>query len=292
MPAILAGLFLSVSNTEAAEVYLAEADGLPVIRVQGPLESGDEARFADVSRQSAVALVELNGPGGDLAAGLAIGRQIARRGFTTSVAMEGTCASACALAWLAGQVRLMDATSRVGFHAASVDLGRGLVVVGSGNALIGSYLHALGYSDRAIAYVTEASPEGMSWLDPDAMDHHDIKVAVVHTEAPEPVEMAAAINATAAPTAYRDLNLPSGNSWIVLKAGPTISTVDHGAAEVVFGPDQVMVVESVNGLHALVAGPVRTGDGRIEIARLKEARAIPADTYLAKGGRFVGIVKN
>ena len=286
----IAALFLSFSSSWAAEIYLAEVDALPVIRVDGQIRSGDEVTFANVSRQSPASLVEFSGPGGDLKAGLAIGRQIARRGFTTSVVDQQTCASACALAWLGGAVRLMDATARIGFHAASVDRGRGLEVVSTGNALIGSYLNELGLSDAAIAFVTEAGPNGMSWLDPDMAATHGIKVAVVHTEPATP--LSAPPRATAAIVPFQDLRLPSGASWIVLKADVAISRIDYGAAEAVFGPDQVLVVESVNGLHALVAGPVETGDGRSEIARLKGARAIPDDTYLAAGGRFVGIVQN
>ncbi|WP_204269929.1 hypothetical protein, partial [Klebsiella michiganensis] len=69
------------------------------------------------------------------------------KGFATAVGDDGLCASACGLAWLAGNPRLMAASARIGFHAAS-DRQRNITSVG--NALIGSYLNHLGMQMTAV----------------------------------------------------------------------------------------------------------------------------------------------
>ncbi len=58
----------------------------------------------------------LESDGGNLDAGIEIGRAIWFREAAT-VVEEGTCASACALAWLAGRPRYMAPKARIGFHA-------------------------------------------------------------------------------------------------------------------------------------------------------------------------------
>ena len=56
----------------------------------------------------------------------------------------------------------MGAKARIGFHAAfNPETGQ---ETGVGNALIGSYLSQIGLPDRAVIYVTQASPQSMTWL--------------------------------------------------------------------------------------------------------------------------------
>lgn len=67
--------------------------------------------------------------------------------------------------WLAGNPRLIAPGGAVGFHAVYISQGDGkLMTSGSGNALVGAYLHELGFSTDVIAYVTHAPPEKMGWL--------------------------------------------------------------------------------------------------------------------------------
>ena len=56
--------------------------------------------------------------------------------------------------------------ARIGFHAAYIEGADGIKrEVGSGNALVGSYLAHLGSRDAAIIYLTSASPR-LSTLSP------------------------------------------------------------------------------------------------------------------------------
>lgn len=133
----------------------------PVIRVEGPLLNGDAFRFKDAARGIKSAAVLLNSLGGDLEAGIEIGRTINRAGYDTIV--EETCASACALAWLAGQRRFALEEAHIGFHVAY----KGAAVPlesGMGNAVVGLYLGELGLGQNVVIYVTSAAPDDMQWL--------------------------------------------------------------------------------------------------------------------------------
>jgi ATP-dependent protease ClpP protease subunit len=119
--------------------------------------------LAAIQKNSAIVFLESQG--GMTWAALQIGKIIQRRGFSTAVADEAVCASACALIWLAGKERFMASTARVGFHASSTGENRGGEVSSVGNAIVGAYLYEIGLKELAtIVYVTKASPQSMTWL--------------------------------------------------------------------------------------------------------------------------------
>ncbi len=138
--------------------------GIHLISVSGTFTEGDEIAFRKLAAASDRAVVVLNSGGGNLLAGLEIGKAIRLRGFATAVPPDALCASACALTWLAGTPRLMDAQSKLGFHAAYRLVNGKVLESGPANALVGSYLNQLGLSDKAVVYVTSAPPEGVEWL--------------------------------------------------------------------------------------------------------------------------------
>lgn len=139
-------------------------NGVTVIMVEGALESGDEKAFIKNSLAVDDAIVILKSPGGNLKAGLEIGKAIRLKGFGTYVADGEYCASACALAWLGGTKRLMSNSARIGFHGAYQERNGEKVTTSSGNAIVGAYLSQLGLSERAIIYITQANPTSMMWL--------------------------------------------------------------------------------------------------------------------------------
>jgi hypothetical protein len=137
------------------------------IGIVGELQAGDGDTFAMqlALRKIDVAVVSLDSPGGNLVAGINIGRIIRTKGYETFVANGRQCASACGLIWLAGVRRLGERNARIGFHAAFITNRYGYAVEkGMGNALVGAYLNELGLSYEAIAYLTQASPYQMTWL--------------------------------------------------------------------------------------------------------------------------------
>jgi hypothetical protein len=161
---VLAILFYQflLSPTHAAKIDVQKEDEFSVIIVEGDFVLGDEKRFADAAISTSEALVVLGSNGGNLFAGIEIGKAIRLKGFTTLVPDNARCASACALAWLGGRARAMGTTAEVGFHAASnADDGQ---VTSSGNALVGAYLSQIGLPSAAVVYITEPPPNSIRWL--------------------------------------------------------------------------------------------------------------------------------
>jgi hypothetical protein len=154
-------------EASAAEIAVRVLDGVQIIVVSGTLEFGDDKTFVAAALPLDDALVVLSGPGGNLHAGIQIGRAIRLKNFDTLVPGGSECASACALAWLGGSRRGLPNTAQVGFHSASKLNANGtLETVGPANALVGAYLNQLGLSTSAIVYLTEAAPGSMRWLSP------------------------------------------------------------------------------------------------------------------------------
>jgi hypothetical protein len=172
-------LYLCVPLSVRAAEFSKEVSsnsGPDIIFVVGELVLGDEKRFIDGVLGSGNAIVVFQSPGGNLIAGIEIGKAIRLKGFATFVSDTVQCSSACALAWLGGRVRYMSITARVGFHAVYVDNGGQASVSSAGNALVGAYLNQLGLPASAIVYITSAPPEGMQWLSFVDAQHYGIDV--------------------------------------------------------------------------------------------------------------------
>src|SRR5262245_7481810 len=157
-----------------------DAAGLAGILVRGTLNEGDAARFREKAAPLSKALVILDGPGGNLLAGLQIGEMIRMKGFATGVV--GTCASACALAWLGGTTRFMTRQSKIGFHAAANDTDGS--ETGVGNAVVGAYATRLGLPYTTVVYITLEGPDSMVWLTPAKANEVGIDV-ILHEQTPK-----------------------------------------------------------------------------------------------------------
>jgi hypothetical protein len=138
--------------------------GQKVFVIRGPINAGDENRFYELARLAENAVVLLESPGGEVDAGLAIGAEIAIRGFSTQVVDGEGCHSICAVVWLSGKRRYMSANADISVHAAyrlEKDLEGGISVSESGvaNSKIGAFLNELGLSYSAVQYFTLARPD-------------------------------------------------------------------------------------------------------------------------------------
>lgn len=133
-----------------------------IVQISGDMAVDDILRFKQISKSlPPQTIVRFDSPGGSVLAGIEIGKVIASSGFATSV--YDTCASSCALAWLAGAPRILAASARVGFHLAyKSDMDK--TESGAGNALVGSYVTGLGFGDNVVRYITSAAPDEMQWL--------------------------------------------------------------------------------------------------------------------------------
>lgn len=164
-------LFPCISmQVEAAQITVSgvEIQGRSVVFVRGTFELGDDEHFTNVVLNLDHARIVFDSPGGNLSAGLGMGKTIRLKKFETAVEQGRDCASACALAWLGGSRRIILLPGRVGFHAAFLTDGQGKSVTsGTGNALVGAYLNSLGMTSYAIQYLTEKPPTAVNWLDAD-----------------------------------------------------------------------------------------------------------------------------
>jgi hypothetical protein len=163
---LAAVLSLGSTSALAASISLAPLDDDPahaIVIVEGRLESGDDVKFRTEVGRLTKATVAFDSDGGDLLAGIAIGKAIRLKSFSTTVLDGNRCASACALAWLGGLPRYMGRTALAGFHAAYIKK-EGLPSSGVGNALVGSYLTQIGLSEKAVVYMTQAAPTELTLL--------------------------------------------------------------------------------------------------------------------------------
>lgn len=139
------------------------SDGAMII-IDGEISNGDLEKFRQLSVRHRRAVVVLNSPGGALLPAIEIGKIIKIAGFITAIPRDASCASSCALIWLAGESRLLSRNGQVGFHASYRDNNGKLEESGVANALIGSYLSKLNLSERGIIFATSAPPDKITWL--------------------------------------------------------------------------------------------------------------------------------
>jgi hypothetical protein len=182
---LIALLFVSGAPAIAATITVTPQTGdkPALVAVQGVLrdEDIDDFRFKVAHLSSAV--VALESDGGSLLAGIRIGETIRLRGFVTVVSNGARCASACAIAWLGGRQRFMGEQALIGFHAAYRKEMTGASESGVGNAVLGAYLNSIGLSEAAVAYVTMAAPNSITWLTLEEAAKYGIEVRPLSTAA-------------------------------------------------------------------------------------------------------------
>ena len=179
---------LSATSASGATITVSTSpdDGRPVINVDGELISADVETFRKIATQnSGLAVVSFSSHGGSLVTGIQIGETIRQRQLNTIIRDGKSCASACALAWLAGAERSIEGTGRIGFHAAyDATSGR---ETGVGNALLGAYVAKLGLSYNAVIYITKAAPHEMTWLNMSDAAALGIRVAFAGPTTQKPI---------------------------------------------------------------------------------------------------------
>lgn len=282
------GLLLAVAGPAPAatiDIETSVIDDEPVsfITIEGEIEFGDEARFADLAIGLPHGIVLLNSPGGNVHAGIEIGKAIRLKGFGTAVAGGHHCASACALAWLGGIQRMMSSDSAVGFHAVYLDSDPDRLADSVGNALVGAYLNSIGLAPQAIAYITEAQPREMRWLSFE--DARAVGIEVISLDPPE----ALAEPGSTLPGGRID-DWASSGEWIQIYSRQSLAeAIDMASTYRREFPD-IFVFRYDNGWYVGAIGPYPFGKARAEKDRLVRARRIPSDSLVHRGERFEKLV--
>ncbi|UVF22283.1 hypothetical protein HPT29_026755 (plasmid) [Microvirga terrae] len=157
-------LLAACPSAQAAEIKVIPEKDIAIVSVEGEFNLRDEDVFTEKVLRLKDAIVMFDSIGGNLIAGIEIGKAIRLKGFSTLVPDDALCASACALAWLGGKTRWAGPEARIAFHAAwKLENGR-KTEAGTGNALVGAYLQSLGLSQDAIVFFTSAPPDGAEML--------------------------------------------------------------------------------------------------------------------------------
>jgi hypothetical protein len=95
--------------------------GQSVLWVTGEFQYQDGTKFKRaVERAGRIDEVWFSSPGGNVMAGLEIGRYLRRSGLATRVPSGASCASACTYAFIGGVFRAVDPTAKVGVHNSTV----------------------------------------------------------------------------------------------------------------------------------------------------------------------------
>jgi membrane-bound ClpP family serine protease len=185
---MMAALALLTTTAQAAQIWVNPAkDHGHVIHIKGDIEKGDANQFANVVGNAGVkpndATVYLDSPGGYVLEGVPIGRAIKKYGWNTYVEKDTTCASMCAVIWLAGHTRFINEDGRVGFHSA-IDPKRGHGKRSDlGNAIMFGFYHELGVSDKAARVFLAAEPgDDAIWLTDTLAKSLDIAAVTIPAE--------------------------------------------------------------------------------------------------------------
>jgi len=163
------------SNAATITVNAPDAYNRVFVDVVGKLEDGDEKNFKEKVRvltDPEKVIVTLTSDGGSFVAGFDIGNYIRLTGMTTFVPAGDSCASACAIVWLAGRPRTSGQGARIGFHGVyDSQTGQQPAIV---NALLGTYLGYLGFSYDAVKWMVLPQPGAMHWLTPETAKKYRI----------------------------------------------------------------------------------------------------------------------
>ena len=142
------------------------SQGATLVYLDGEIDPAAPERLAGaLANVDGRIAVWLNSPGGNLFAGMQLGRLIRGRGASTRIIdartlRAGQCYSACAMAFLGGVYRFNDNGARYGVHRASLPAG-GADLGSHLTAAIASYIREMGVDARLLTLWQKAAPDEM-----------------------------------------------------------------------------------------------------------------------------------
>ena len=132
-----------------------------VLMVSGIIGHGAHREFQAALYSANPDLVVLDGPGGVLGEAFLIAEEVRRRGLSTLVAPNRSCASACALVFLSGRTKYMGKGAAVGLHSASFADG---TADPEATEIMAAYLSQLGVPDSTLRRMARTAPSDIRWL--------------------------------------------------------------------------------------------------------------------------------
>jgi len=149
------GAYTGGGGREAAK------DERTVLMVSGIIGHGAHREFQAALYSANPDLVVLDGPGGILGEAFLIAEEVRRRGLSTLVAPNQSCASACAIVFLSGRTKYMGKGAAVGLHSASFVDG---TADPEATQIMAAYLSQLGVPDSTLRRMARTAPSDIRWL--------------------------------------------------------------------------------------------------------------------------------
>jgi hypothetical protein len=131
-----------------------------VLVLSGVIEPGAFARFKAELARRRPDVVAVDGPGGRVFEAMLIGTEIRRRGLSTIVRSNRSCASACTIVFLSGRTKALGVGAALGLHAAAY----GRTADAEGTALMYDYLKRVGMPAGMASRMAAVPPDQIRWL--------------------------------------------------------------------------------------------------------------------------------
>jgi hypothetical protein len=140
-----------------------------IIQISGQITAGDADAFINEVKQAtaagkAVENVQLNSTGGKLLEGVKLAGAIREERIATTVGQGAVCASACFLAFAAGDPKFADPGAQIGVHKASEKGGRETALSGVATVSMSHVAKDLGVPSPIIARMMITPPTQIAWL--------------------------------------------------------------------------------------------------------------------------------
>jgi hypothetical protein len=146
-------------------------DAHVIIQISGEISEGDTETFIEIVKRAnaagkLVANVRLNSTGGNLLEGVKLADAIRAGKISTNVGRSATCASACFLAFAAGDTKFASYGAQIGVHGASDQSGRETVQSSAATVSMARVAKDLGVSSAIIGRMVVTPPSEVVWLSP------------------------------------------------------------------------------------------------------------------------------
>jgi hypothetical protein len=156
-------------------------EGRVVIQILGRIELGDADLFITTVKRTnaagkAIENVQLNSTGGRLVEGAKLAGAIKVGRFSTSVGPGAVCASACFLAFAAGEPKFAGDGALIGVHKASDQGGRETALSDTATLSMARFARELGVPSPIIGRMVSTPPRQIVWLDTQDLRSMGVKI--------------------------------------------------------------------------------------------------------------------
>jgi len=222
---IAIAIYLGAPASSATIKSVPGKDRRVVIQIFGQIAAGDADVFINAVKQAnaagkVVESVQLNSTGGSLFEGAKLAAAIKGGKISTSVAQGAVCASACFLAFAAGDPKFAGYGALIGVHKASDKGGRETAASGEATLLMGRFAKDLGVPSAIIARMLSTPAKQIGWLNPQDLRSmgvsagNPVQTRLAATDAPPVQQIPEAAASLAAPTPQPGASRPSWNEFI------------------------------------------------------------------------------